>query len=420
MPTPSSPQTSPHAPIFGFDAFTPKEIAAKIEQNGVIKAKLPFLPMAMLGAVAGAFIGLGALYYTLVISDPELTFAASRVLGGVAFSLGLMLVIIGGAELFTGNNFLVMAWAEKKITTGDVVRNWVVVFLANGVGAIGLAMMVYLSHQPDMNAGKVALAAVKTASYKASLPFSTAFFKGVLCNLLVCLGVWVAMAPGGNSTAELAFGLMLAMMRRITQSDQAMRRGQWPMVLGYVLRGKTLGILGLGKIGTEVAGIARAFGMKVIAWGPTLTPERAGKSHATYTPLDDLLRQADVVSVHLALSDQSKNLLDENRLRLMKPSAYLINTARGAIVDEGALVRILHERAIAGAGLDVFVDEPLRPNHPLLQLDNVVLTPHLGWPTDSGFEGFAENAVTNILDYMDGKLTRVINPEAWQNRARRG
>jgi phosphoglycerate dehydrogenase-like enzyme len=232
-------------------------------------------------------------------------------------------------------------------------------------------------------------------------------------------GIVVAMAPGGNSTTELAFGLMLAMMRRIPQSDQAMRRGQWPMVLGYVLRGKTLGILGLGKIGTGVAEIARAFGMKVIAWGPTLNPERAGRSHATYTALDDLLRQADVVSVHLALSEQSKNLLNENRLRLMRPSAYLINTARGAIVDEDALVRILQERAIAGAALDVFVDEPLRPNHPLLELDNVVLTPHLGWPTDSGFEGFAENAVTNILDYMDGKLTRVINPEALQNRGKR-
>ena len=233
-------------------------------------------------------------------------------------------------------------------------------------------------------------------------------------------GIVVAMAPGSNSTAELAFGLMLAVMRRIPRSDQAMRRGEWPLVLGYVLRGKTLGILGLGKIGTEVAQIGRAFGMKIIAWGPTLTPERAGRSHATPMPLDDLLRQADVVSIHLALSDQSKNLLNENRLRLMKPSAYLINTARGAIVDESALVRILKERSIAGAGLDVFVDEPLRANHPLLQLDNVVLTPHLGWPTDSGFEGFAENAVTNILDHMDGKLTRVVNPEALQNRARRG
>jgi D-3-phosphoglycerate dehydrogenase / 2-oxoglutarate reductase len=233
-------------------------------------------------------------------------------------------------------------------------------------------------------------------------------------------GIVVAMAPGSNSTAELAFGLMLAVMRRIPQSDQAMRRGDWPLVLGYVLRGKTLGILGLGKIGTEVAQIGRAFGMKIIAWGPTLTPERASQSHATYMPLDDVLKEADVVSVHLALSDQSRNLLNEGRLRLMKQSAYLINTARGAIVDEKALVKVLQEPAIAGAALDVFVEEPLAASHPLLQLDNVVLTPHLGWPTDSGFAGFAENAVTNILDYMDGKLTRVVNPEALQNRSKRG
>jgi D-3-phosphoglycerate dehydrogenase / 2-oxoglutarate reductase len=231
-------------------------------------------------------------------------------------------------------------------------------------------------------------------------------------------GIVVAMAPGGNSTTELAFGLMFAAMRRIPQSDQAMRRGEWPLVLGYVLRGKTLGILGLGKIGTEVAAIGHAFGMKIIAWGPTLTAERASKSHATYLSLDDLLQQADVVSIHLALSEQSRNLLNEARLRLMKQSAYLINTARGAIVHEIALVKILCERTIAGAGLDVFVEEPLPPNHPLLELDNVVLTPHLGWPTDSGFAGFAENAVANILDYMDGKLTRAINPEALPNRAR--
>lgn len=229
-------------------------------------------------------------------------------------------------------------------------------------------------------------------------------------------GIVVALAPGGNSTTELAFGLMLAVMRRIPQSDYAMRRGEWPLVLGYVLRGKTVGILGLGKIGVEVAEIARAFGMKVIAWGPTLTPKRASKSHAAYMPLHNLLEAADVVSVHLKLSDQSKNLLNEGRLRMMKKTAYLINTARGAIVDEQALVRVLQEKAIAGAGLDVFVEEPLPPHHPLLALDNVVLTPHLGWPTDSGFEGFAENAVDNILDYMDGKLTRAINPEALQHR----
>ncbi len=232
-------------------------------------------------------------------------------------------------------------------------------------------------------------------------------------------GVVVSLAPGGNSTTELTFGLMLDVMRRISQSDQAMRRGQWPLMLGHVLKGKTLGILGLGKIGTEVAAIARAFGMKVIAWGPTLTQERAAKSSATFLPLEDVLRSADVVSVHLKLSEDSKNLLNDTRLRLMKKTAYLVNTARGAIIDELALVKILQEKAIAGAALDVFVEEPLPKNHPLTQLDNVVLTPHLGWPTDSGFEGFAENAVTNILDYMAGKLTRALNPEALNNRSMR-
>jgi phosphoglycerate dehydrogenase-like enzyme len=229
-------------------------------------------------------------------------------------------------------------------------------------------------------------------------------------------GIVVSLAPGGNSTTELTFGLMIALMRRIAQSDRAMRQGEWPLVLGYVLKGKTLGILGLGKIGTEVAAIAHAFGMNVIAWGPTLTQERAANSQATYMALDAVLQSADVVSVHLKLSEQSTNLLDESRLRLMKKSAYLVNTARGAIIDESALVKILQEKVIAGAALDVFVHEPLPKSHPLTALDNVVLTPHLGWPTDSGFIGFAENAVDNIFDYMEGKLTRALNPEALEHR----
>jgi phosphoglycerate dehydrogenase-like enzyme len=233
-------------------------------------------------------------------------------------------------------------------------------------------------------------------------------------------GIVVALAPGGNSTTELAFGLMLAIMRRIPQSDAAMRRGQWPLVLGHVLKGKTLGILGLGKIGTEVAVVARAFGMHVIAWGPTLTSERAAQSHAIFMPLDDVLGGADVVSIHLKLSEQSKGLINERRLRLMKNSAYFVNTARGAIVDEQALVKVLKEKAIGGAALDVFAEEPLPSDHPLLTLDNVVLTPHLGWPTDSGFEGFAENAVANILDYMNGKLTRALNPKAIDKRKENG
>jgi phosphoglycerate dehydrogenase-like enzyme len=233
-------------------------------------------------------------------------------------------------------------------------------------------------------------------------------------------GIVVSLAPGGNSTTELTIGLMLAIMRRIPQSDRAMRCNEWPTVLGYVLKGKTLGILGLGRIGSEVAAIARVFGMNVIAWGPTLTAERAAKSAATLMALEDVLSTADVVSVHLALSDQSRNLLDEKRLRLMKRSSYLINTARGAIIDELALVKVLKESTIAGAALDVFVEEPLPKDHPLIGLDNVVLAPHLGWPTDLSFEHFAENAVNNIFDYLDGKLTRALNPEALQHRQRRG
>jgi phosphoglycerate dehydrogenase-like enzyme len=230
-------------------------------------------------------------------------------------------------------------------------------------------------------------------------------------------GILVAMAPGGSSGAtELAIGLMMAVMRRIPQSDRTMREGKWPLVLGRVLQGKTLGVLGLGKVGSEVARLARAFGMKVIAWGPTLTPERAAKCQAAYMTLEKVLKNADVVSVHLKLSDQSKGLLNETKLRLMKKSAFLINTARGAIVDEEALVKLLREGVIAGAALDVFVDEPLPPASPLLQLDNVVLTPHLGWPTDAGFQGFAENAANSILDYMDSKLTRVVNPEALERK----
>jgi phosphoglycerate dehydrogenase-like enzyme len=229
-------------------------------------------------------------------------------------------------------------------------------------------------------------------------------------------GIVVSLAPAGAGVTELTIGLMIALMRRIPQSDQAMRRGEWPLVLGYVLRGKTLGILGLGRAGAEVARIALAFGMKVVAWGPTLTRERAEKSGASYMALEDVFRTSDVVSVHLKLSDQSKGLVDETKLRLMKKTAYFINTARGAIVDEPALAKILQEKAIAGAALDVFVEEPLPRHSPLAKLDNVVLAPHLGWPTDAGFYGFAENVVENIFNYMDGKLTRAVNPEALQRR----
>jgi formate transporter len=186
--------------MFGSDAFSSKEIAAKVEAVGVTKARLPLLAMCMLGMCAGGFIGLGALYYTLVVSDPALSFAANRVLGGVAFSLGLILVVVAGAELFTGNNLLVMAWADRRISTMELVRNWIVVYAANAFGAIGLALIVYLSQHGELNHGAVAAQYVKIATAKTSLPFWEAFFKGVLCNLLVCLALWLAMA--GHSVAD--------------------------------------------------------------------------------------------------------------------------------------------------------------------------------------------------------------------------
>ena len=188
------------AEILGFDAFSPKEIADKVENVGVIKAHLPALPTLMLGVLAGGFIGLGALYFTLVISDTQLSFGVARVLGGVAFSLGLILVVVGGAELFTGNNLLVMAWADGKITTNEMLRNWVLVYVANAIGAIGLAVVVYLSHHAGMNQGAVGIAYLKIAAAKTALPFWEAFFKGVLCNLLVCLAVWMALA--GRSVTD--------------------------------------------------------------------------------------------------------------------------------------------------------------------------------------------------------------------------
>jgi len=182
------------AEIFGFDAYAPKEIAERVETIGVAKARLPLLSQIALGVLAGGFIGLGALYFTLVASDTSLSFAVSRILGGVAFSLGLILVVVAGAELFTGNNLLVMAWASHRLTTQELLRNWLVVYLANFAGALGLVGLVYLSNHSQLNGAGVVTQAVKIAAAKAALPFAEAFFKGVLCNILVCLAIWLALA----------------------------------------------------------------------------------------------------------------------------------------------------------------------------------------------------------------------------------
>lgn len=194
------------AEIFGLDAYAPREIAARVADVGVAKAKLPLATLALLGVLAGAFIGLGATMYTLVASDATLGFAASRLLGGLAFSLGLILVTVAGAELFTGNNLLAMAWASGRIGSLDVLRNWVVACSTNLVGAAGLALLVWLAGRGALNQGAFAETAIRIAAAKARLPLAEAFFSGVLCNVLVCMAVWMALA--GRSVVDKAVAIV--------------------------------------------------------------------------------------------------------------------------------------------------------------------------------------------------------------------
>ena len=218
-------------------------------------------------------------------------------------------------------------------------------------------------------------------------------------------GIIVAKAAGGYSSgaAELAIGLAIALMRHIPVADAAVKSGAWPTPLGRELNGKTLGIVGLGHVGSHVAKLANAFGMRVLSWSRRPDDGRAAAAGALACDLDELLRAADIVSIHATLAADTRGLIDERRLALMKPTAILINTARGPIVVEAALVAALANRRIAGAGLDVFDTEPLPAGHPLTTLTNVVLTPHLGWPTDKKYEDFAEAAADVLLAYLDGR-----------------
>jgi D-3-phosphoglycerate dehydrogenase / 2-oxoglutarate reductase len=227
-------------------------------------------------------------------------------------------------------------------------------------------------------------------------------------------GVLLSNAPGGSSpsVAELTIAMMVALVRRMPQNDLAMRRGEWPMELFGSIEHKTLGVLGMGKIGTRVARAARALEMRVIAWGPTLTDERAAAAGVERVELDDLMGQSDFVSIHLTLSDLSHELVNRERIAMMKPTAYLINTARAAITDEASLVEALQQHRIAGAGLDVFLEEPLPADSPIRKLDNVLLSPHAGWTTKEAYGPWVEMTIENALAYLDGAPIRVHNPEA--------
>jgi phosphoglycerate dehydrogenase-like enzyme len=211
-------------------------------------------------------------------------------------------------------------------------------------------------------------------------------------------------------TAELAWGLVLSLMRRIPREDRATREGRWQETVGLGLNGKTLGVLGLGTLGTRVARFGRAFEMEVLAWSQNLTAERAAEHGAVRVERDELLARSDVVSIHLVLSERTRGLIGARELGLMKRTAYLVNTSRGPIVDEAALVRALRDGTIAGAGLDVYDEEPLPHEHPLRGLPNTVITPHLGYVTEETYRVFYGQALEDILAFLRGEPVRVLRP----------
>lgn len=218
----------------GADAYSPVEIARRIETAGETKARMDALPLAMLGVLAGAFIGFGALLFVLVKSDPTLGFATSSLLGGGVFALGLFMVVVAGAELFTGNNLIVMAWADGRISSAQVLRNWGIVCLANFVGAAGLALLVFASGHAGLNGGAIGQQVVKIAVAKQELPFFTALWRGVLCNVLVCMAVWMAMA--GRSVSDKAVAVAFPVMAFVAAGFEHSIANMYLMPLAMLLQ----------------------------------------------------------------------------------------------------------------------------------------------------------------------------------------
>jgi D-3-phosphoglycerate dehydrogenase len=213
------------------------------------------------------------------------------------------------------------------------------------------------------------------------------------------------------SVAEHAVALMLAITKNVIPMHNALINGTWKHLPGIELRGKTLGMIGLGIIAAETAPVVHALGMRLVGWSLTHDPDRAARLGVELMPMDEVLRQSDVVSLHLRASPRTAKLIGARELGLMKPTSYLINTARGAIVDEAALYETLANHRIAGAAIDVFQTEPLPADSPLLTLDNVVVTPHVAWVTDAGIDRMSRHPIENILAFLDGSPRFVVNSE---------
>jgi phosphoglycerate dehydrogenase-like enzyme len=215
--------------------------------------------------------------------------------------------------------------------------------------------------------------------------------------------------PG--ATSELTWALILALVRHVPEEDRRIREGGWQQTVGFGLHGRTLGIVGLGNIGRQVAAVGRAFGMEVLAWSQHLTAAAAAEAGVTAVAREDLFETSDVITVHYKLSERSVGLVGARELGLMKPTAFLVNTSRGPIVDEDALLAVLRSGAIAGAGLDVYDEEPLPGGHPLRAAPRTVLTPHLGYVTDDGYRTFYGDAVEDIAAFAAGRPVRVLSPD---------
>jgi len=242
---------------------------------------------------------------------------------------------------------------------------------------------------------------VTTGMRNASLDVKAATDRGI-----------VVSGTGGTThvTPELTWGLIIALMRHLPDEHNAMKAGKWQTTVGRGLQGRTLGLLGLGKLGGRVAVVGKAFGMNLIAWSQNLTQERADKYDARLVSKDELFAQSDVITIHLVLSDRTRHLVGAKEFGLMQKHAYIVNTSRGPIIDEQAMLAALQAKQIAGAGLDVYDHEPLPKDHLLRKLDNVVLTPHLGYVTDDTFEPFYRETVEDIAAWQSGAPIRVIAP----------
>ncbi|MCZ6531452.1 MAG: D-2-hydroxyacid dehydrogenase family protein [SAR324 cluster bacterium] len=234
------------------------------------------------------------------------------------------------------------------------------------------------------------------------------------------LGILVCGTAGGSMpTFELTWGLIFAITRNIPLEHHETQGGAWQSSLGIELDGRTLGLLGLGTIGGRVAEVGRVFGMRVIAWSTNLTAEQARACGAELAASKEaVLREADILSLHYRLGERSRGMIAEAELALMKPGAYLINTSRGPLVKEAALIDALQRRAIGGAALDVFDQEPLAPDHAYRKLDNVIVSPHMGYVTEETYGIFYGETLENILAYLKDEPLRVLNPDVLENRRR--